>query len=240
MKPACCAHFADSRTGKLACEFAVSASLRMKATSCVFFLHSAAQWCDYIYVLDNGSSDDTWAITQDLARTCPKIVAFRQDDQPFTDTLRAEVFNAYAEHAEVGDWWCRLDADEIYIDNPQSFLRQQPQHYQVVWSIHLQYYLTELDLVRFDPENSQAPEMTEATLPRYYVANASEGRFFRHRPRLRWSSGYWPRHLGLSSLQPDLIETFPIPLAGANSTPFEYAARIDGRRRAEGVTLAKG
>ena len=34
-------------------------------------LRSAATWCDWIYVLDNGSSDGTWEKVQRLARGLP-------------------------------------------------------------------------------------------------------------------------------------------------------------------------
>lgn len=160
------------------------------------FLRQSVTWCDRIYVYDNGSSDQTWAIAQELAKEFPQVVPFRQDGKPFNDGMRAEVFNRFREDAREGDWWCRLDADEFYIDDPRTFLAATPRRFHVVWSVHLQYYLTPLDLPRFASE-TEPPEISADNLPRYYAANASEGRFFRHRSRLQWPGGAWPLHVGL-------------------------------------------
>lgn len=161
-------------------------------------LNKAAQWCDCIFVYDTGSSDRTWAVVKALAREKPdNIFAFRQRDQPFSDEIRAEVFNERRDLAEDGDWWCRLDADEIYIDNPRGFLTGVPSAYNVVHNLSLQYYFTEED-ERAWLENPQQMNATpvEARM-RYYVCNHSEARFFRYRRRLQWLTGPWPRHMGL-------------------------------------------
>jgi hypothetical protein len=34
--------------------------------------------------------------------------------------MRLELLNQYRASASDGDWWCILDADEIYIDDPRS------------------------------------------------------------------------------------------------------------------------
>jgi hypothetical protein len=161
-----------------------------------WFLHESARWCDCIYVCDNGSTDGTWEIAQELAAQLPQVIAFRQDWKPFNDSMRSEVFNHFRSEAHEGDWWCRLDADEFYIDDPRTFLAALPRRYQVVWSVHLQFYLTREDLGRFDGEND-LPEISAENAPRFYAANASEGRFFRHRARLLWPGGAWPVHVGL-------------------------------------------
>lgn len=74
-------------------------------------LRYAAKWCDYIYVLDNGSSDGTWEKVQTLARVLPCVTPFMQDSQPFDDGIRGKILGRYATHANHGDWWCILDAD---------------------------------------------------------------------------------------------------------------------------------
>jgi hypothetical protein len=164
-----------------------------------YFLTEAARWCDRICVLDNNSTDQTWDIVNEMAAQHPEVVPYRRELGPFTDALRGDVFNHFKAQAQRGDWWCRLDADEIYIDDPRAFLAAVPRAHHVVWSVHLQYYLTEADLARFAPDEEGAPlpAITAENAPRYYIANASEGRFFRHRPGLQWPSGAWPRHLGL-------------------------------------------
>ena len=159
-------------------------------------LQAAAQWCDAIYVLDNGSDDGTWEVVTRLARCNSAIVAHGQTFDVFDDSIRARLFNAYRKHALDGDWWCRLDADEIYVQSPRTFLADVSSR-EVVWAIHLQYYFTDADLAQFNNN----PELYDPSIPpteryRYYRAEASEARFFRHRPRLHWDSGTWPRHLG--------------------------------------------
>jgi glycosyltransferase involved in cell wall biosynthesis len=159
-------------------------------------LQAAAQWCSAIYVLDNGSDDGTWEQVKRLAQSNPIIVPHEQSLEPFNEAIRARLFNAYRDRAEAGDWWCRLDADEIYLQSPRTFLADVSSH-EVVWAIHLQYYFTDADFAKYEKN----PELYDASLPpteRYffYRANASEPRFFRHRCGLRWESGAWPRHLG--------------------------------------------
>lgn len=55
-------------------------------------LRAAAQWSDKLIVMDNGSTDNTWQIVQDLAKEYPQIIPFAQDSQPFRIGLRALMF----------------------------------------------------------------------------------------------------------------------------------------------------
>lgn len=161
-------------------------------------LQEASRWFDAIYVYDTGSTDDTWEKVVRLSQANPKVVPFLKESAAFNDNLRARVFNHFKDRAAVGDWWCRLDADEVYAEDPRQFLSQVPRHHHVVWSIHLSFYLTRSDIPRFSRiDFERPPEMTAATLPRLYVANSSEPRFFRHREKLIWDSGAWPRHMGV-------------------------------------------
>src|SRR5215216_2514361 len=106
-------------------------------------LRESRKWCDRIFVFDNGSNDGTWELVNNVAREDEGIVAFKQDGRPFDDALRAEIFNAFRGEARKGDWWCRLDADEFYIDDPRAFLRgRRPLHHSV-WGLNFDYFLTE-------------------------------------------------------------------------------------------------
>ncbi len=192
-----------------------------------YFARKSAAWCDRIYVFDNGSTDGTWELCQELARTSAQVVPFRQDDRRFDDGLRAEVFQHFREDASPGDWWCRLDADEIYIDDPREFLDRVPAAHHVVWSVHFQFHLTTADLPRLSLEtDGAAPEMNDSNLPRYYVADASEARFFRHRARLQWPGGAWPRHLGLVTPERIRLKHFQY------RSPAQIQLRLDTRRAA--------
>lgn len=157
-------------------------------------LRSATHWSDFIYFYDNGSQDGTWEKAKSLSQELPQIILYRQDDRPFHNGLRSEMFNHFRESGAHTDWWCRLDADEIYIDNPRTFLAKVEENYLTVWSASFQYYLTDLDAAQFD----QNPDKYADTIPveqkcRYYINNWSEIRFFRDHPGLEWRADErWP------------------------------------------------
>jgi len=159
----------------------------------------ALRWCDRIFVFDTGSEDRTWETVLELSKKYPGIVPYKKETRAFRDELRGEVFNHYRQCAQQGDWWCRLDADEIYIDDPASFLRNLKKTDQVVYSLSHQYYFTGKELEDYQ-EDKKGFLGTEAEKRlRHYRCNHSEIRFFRHRSRLVWQGGSWPRHLGLVS-----------------------------------------
>jgi hypothetical protein len=190
-------------------------------------LEESLRWCDRIFVFDNGSTDATWDFARDFAASDPRVVPFKQDAQPFDDALRAEIFNQYRSEASPGDWWCRLDADEFYVDHPREFLAGIPARHHVVWGAWLQYFLTEVDLNRFQPEDeSVPPAMTTERLPRYYQALGGEPRFFRHRDGLVWKTGAWPVHLGVVEPRRIRVKHFQY------RSPAQIQRRLDTRRAA--------
>jgi glycosyltransferase involved in cell wall biosynthesis len=159
-------------------------------------LQQALKWSERIILYDGDSTDGTWEIACRMAAADDRIIAWRQDGKPFQESLRAEVFNAFRHLASHGDWWCHLDADEFYIDDPRAFLSKVRRPYDVVWGLFIEYYLTQHDVDSLDFSQPMA-----ALLPqiRHYRVQHSEPRFFRHRSRLVWSeSEGWPRHMGLS------------------------------------------
>ena len=190
------------------------------------FLEDSLRWCDRIFVFDNGSSDATWEIVREFSSKDSRVVPFKQDPKPFDDALRAEIFNSFRKEAAPGDWWCRLDADEFYADDPRRFLGELPVTHHVVWGAWLQYFLTEKDLARFSSEESDPVVMTPERLPRYYQAKGGEPRFFRHRDRLVWDSGAWPAHLGVVEPRRIRVKHFQY------RSPGQIQRRLDTRRAA--------
>jgi hypothetical protein len=190
-------------------------------------LRESLKWCDRIFVFDNGSSDQTWEYVQDAARADSRVVAFKSDPRPFDDALRAEIFNAFRGEAGAGDWWCRLDADEFYVDDPKAFLAAVPKRHHVVWCTWLQYFLTADDVAE-EPlqDGAEIPEITLERFPRYYQAIGGEPRFFRHRDRLVWTSGAWPAHLGV--VEPRRIRVKHVQYR----SPAQIQRRLDTRRAA--------
>jgi hypothetical protein len=161
-------------------------------------LTKAARWCDRIFVFDNGSTDGTWEIVQSCAQREPRIVAFRTAAVPFRNSLRRDTYQAFRHEARSGDWWCKLDADEIYLDDPRTFLAAVPHREHVVWAASFQFYFTDEEVQRFEQDPRAFPPQVEAERAlRHFRCDYSEPRFFRHRDRLRWDSGSEPRHLGI-------------------------------------------
>jgi len=154
-------------------------------------LRSAEQWADRIIVYDNKSDDGTWEVVKGLANA--RIIPWKQDGKVFQESIRAEVFNNFKAQASPGDWWCRLDADEFYVEDPKIFLARVPWPYHVVWGIAAEFYLTEADLGK----GFLAPIENRLEALRYYRVENSEPRFFRHRKGLRWPMNTgWPVHMG--------------------------------------------
>ncbi len=158
----------------------------------------AVRWCDRIFVFDNGSTDGTWDIIQRLALREPRIVPFKSEAVPYRDSLRMDTFNRFRNECAPGDWWCKLDADELYHDDPREFLSIVPRRHHVVWGVNFQFYITDADAKRIAENPAGYPPHTAAEKAlRYYRCEYSEVRFFRHRPGLSWTHGSAPRHLGV-------------------------------------------
>jgi hypothetical protein len=96
-------------------------------------LRAAAEWSDKLIVLDNGSTDRTWEIVNDMASLHPCIIPFAQDGRPFRIGLRALMFDAFKHEMTDEDWWCiRMDADEFYVESPREFLQNIPKRFKQV------------------------------------------------------------------------------------------------------------
>lgn len=181
---------------------------------------------DNIYIYDNGSDDGTWESAKALERKhSGKIFAWRTEDKPFRDELRAEVFNAFRDRAKPGDWWCRLDADEIYIDPVREFLSEVPIRHHVIWSLSHQYYFTHEDMARWE-NGPLLPRGDFGDLPRHYLINHSEARLFRHRDKLQWTQGSWPSHMGIVHPRRIRLKHYQY------RSPEQIQKRLDSRRLA--------
>jgi len=157
-------------------------------------LRAALLWCDHIYVFDNGSTDGTWQKVQAMAKENPAIVPWKQDPKPFRDSLRAEVFRQFKDRVRPGDWWCILDADEMYIDDPREFLAKVPDCYHSVWPQLYTYLFTEKDAEQYARDPDAYDKVPPPWRLRHYVLSEySEPRFVRHSRDLETHPD-WHRH----------------------------------------------
>jgi glycosyltransferase involved in cell wall biosynthesis len=164
-----------------------------------FTLDAAVRWADAIYVLDNGSMDGTWELLQDYARRYLKITIVGRTNATFRNSLRSDVANMFLDNARKGDWWCRLDADEIYVEDPRKFLSRISSRYQVVYAIYLNYFFTEIDLAEYERDPDLYLETWTPDRLRFYTTNYSDPRFVRHIPGVTWTDS-WPE--GIWDMRP--------------------------------------
>jgi glycosyltransferase involved in cell wall biosynthesis len=186
-------------------------------------LRSATQWCDSIYILDNGSSDGTWEKVQVLAKEMPSVIPYKQDSRPFDDSIRGDILRNYADSANLKDWWCILDADEFYIDNPREFLQSIHKKYKAVWmQLHV-YHFTDKDLAAYQHHPNLYDHCTpiEHRLRYYRIGEYSELRFFRHLKNLTHMPGK-----GLHPIYPRRIRLKHF----AYRSPEQIRIRLETRR----------
>jgi len=152
----------------------------------------AAKWADKIVVFDNGSTDGTWEIINEIKSNV--IIPWKTEDKPFRDELRKEVFDYFRDELNDGDWVCvRLDADEFYMDNPREFLSKLPKMVQQVFGINMEYQFTE-DNLKDNDETFRFDKFKYLKIP------TCEQRFVKYRKKLHWlPHGSIPSHPGITS-----------------------------------------
>lgn len=166
-----------------------------------FSLNDACRWSDKVVVIDNGSSDGTWELIQQMATGNPKIIPFLRYEGPFHIGLRARAFHAFRHEMRLGDWWCvRLDADEFFPGDVRSFLRHVPWWCRTVKKLSTDYVITHEDIEEGLITNNFGHDRQNI---RYSLPDKrAERRFMRHSPFLVWFSRWrYPHPWGLVTKQ---------------------------------------
>jgi glycosyltransferase involved in cell wall biosynthesis len=191
-------------------------------------LREAQRWCDHIYIYDNGSTDGTWEQVQLISKhSNGQIIIFKRSDVPFHDKLRGEVFEYYRGNSTIGDWWSRLDADEMYIDDPREFLSSVHDECDSVYSSSFQYYFTDKDweIYRENPA-AYAAGVSVREKCRYYLNNWSELRFIRHKRTTLWDRHVaWPYKLAKAYPRRIRLKHYQY------RSPDQIQKRVNGRVR---------
>jgi len=153
----------------------------------------ALNHCEKVFVLDNGSSDETWRIVQDLGRRQPQIIAFGQTREPFRNGLRSIIYNDLHRDLAEDDWWMTLDADEFLAESPLPAIEQANREgADLIETWQAQFYYTDADLAARHTDRRDQPIFERR---RYYRIDWHEPRFFRNQTVGRWD--------------PDRSERFP-------------------------------
>ncbi len=161
-------------------------------------LRHALGFCDRIFILDNGSTDGTWEIVNDLAKRHEQIVIEAQITEVFRDGMRSIAYNHHHHELSDQDWWLRLDADEFLVGDPRPVLKKANlEQADFVSAWQLQFYYTDHDFKNWDVEKEELhTPITERR--RFYSINWREYRFFRNQRDQAWEEDIapqWPNGL---------------------------------------------
>lgn len=189
-------------------------------------INEAATWADKVIVYDNGSTDGTWQKVNNMKSS--KIIAFKQDHKPYSDGLRADIFNAFKHELKEDDWWVIQDGDEIYDQSPRKFIENQSGYFHHIngKKIDFCFDLEQLDKLSFTEDFSK-----DIVLFTHYTPAAwSEPRAIRHRSKLVWEEKkIWPAHMGL--VCENAINIRHYPLRSANQIKTRWNTRKDVKKR---------
>ena len=182
----------------------------------------ALKWADKVFVVDNGSDDGTWDIIQKLASD--KVVVWGRTFATFQEGLRTIIWESIRHEASDGDWWCFLDADEFYYDDPRHFLAVIPDKFGVVAT----------NTIEFVPVKSQENTFKDIVgfnnkaYDTYIPLDWSESRFFRTTDKLKYRDITSRFPYGCRAMYTERIKVLHYPLRSA----VQIQGRLDTRRKA--------
>lgn len=147
-------------------------------------LSFASRFCHKIYVFDTGSVDDSWEKVTQLESSV--VVPFRHESVPFSDGLRAQVFNAVRNHVADGDWIYILDADEFLAENPARAIQvAEREGAQQINTAQYNFHFTDVDWELYQ-QGLDSRSLPIAQRRRYYCFTNMEQRLFKYSSDLTW------------------------------------------------------
>ena len=146
----------------------------------------ATRYCDRVFVLDNGSTDETWQVVQTVASRNAAVVPFGRTDEPFERGLRANIYNALRAELSHKDWWLVLDADEFLAEDPRPIIEgADAAGADNISTWQIQFYFTDLDLQSWE-QGRDTRDRSIFDRRRHYLIDWQEPRLFRNDPRRDW------------------------------------------------------
>lgn len=147
-------------------------------------LVNALQFCDNIYLLDNGSDDGSWELINKMAEQEPRIKIEGQTFETYKNQLRNRIYNCHHHEFSNDDWWYILDADELLVKDPRTMLdKADKRNYRSMDVWQAQFYYTDQDLADAQSEDYRLPIPERR---KYYQINWRELRFFKNDKNQQW------------------------------------------------------
>ncbi|MDU9048398.1 MAG: glycosyltransferase family 2 protein [Candidatus Electrothrix sp. Rat3] len=138
-------------------------------------IENALTWIDKIFVVDNGSDDSTQEI---LKQYGDRVILLATFYGAFHSGLKSIPFNWVnsIQSYPQADWWCVMDADEVYFDNPRRFLTSVPEYFGQVCTNTIEF---------IGLKEAESP-LEPSSYSHYIPIDWSETRFYRNTKALRW------------------------------------------------------
>jgi hypothetical protein len=150
-------------------------------------IRHAASFCDRVFYMDNGSSDDSWSIIETLAAELPgKVIAYERTTEPYIEGMRNRIYNEMSDELGPDGWWLKLDADEFLASDPHAAIadaRRQGANGIRAWQV--QFAFTDADRRAWDAgEEDRSQSIRDRR--RYYQADWREFRLWQNQPGHPW------------------------------------------------------
>lgn len=152
------------------------------------------EWCASIHVYDTGSTDGTWEIVHDFAGRERRVQPFLREAIANDLSLRGRMFERLQSGFRRGDWIMRADADEFYVESPETWLRERVRGCEGrVCTQQYEFVFTTRDLEAWERGEESVADRSRPICSRrrrFYVEPEAELRFCRYRPGMRWGQGH--------------------------------------------------
>jgi glycosyltransferase involved in cell wall biosynthesis len=138
-------------------------------------IEHALRWADKIFVVDNESEDGTPKILKQFGNRVVLLATFHGE---FREGIKSIPFN-WVNTSQIyprADWWCVMDADEVYHEDPRAFLKSVPPRFGRVCTNTIE--LIGLNDIKYP--------LRPESYSHYMPLDWSESRFYRNIRGLRW------------------------------------------------------